>query len=116
MFYGQIKSRVQCNKCSTISNTFDPFLALSVPLGKKEKDIILRISYFPMDLKDEAKIVYVKAIPKDTVESVKSKMRDILGLQKSVELMIYSHNRGRSYKRYANKKSVMVLDDQTLGC
>jgi ubiquitin C-terminal hydrolase len=32
LFYGQLKSRVQCTKCDHISITFDPFNVLSLPI------------------------------------------------------------------------------------
>jgi len=32
LFYGQLKSRVQCTKCGNISLSFDPFNVLSVPI------------------------------------------------------------------------------------
>lgn len=32
LFYGQLKSRVQCTKCGNISLSFDPFNVLSLPI------------------------------------------------------------------------------------
>jgi ubiquitin C-terminal hydrolase len=35
LFYGQLKSRVECRTCGNTNVTFDPFLTLSVPIPKK---------------------------------------------------------------------------------
>lgn len=32
LFYGQLKSRVQCSVCKHVSITFDPYNVLSVPV------------------------------------------------------------------------------------
>lgn len=32
LFYGQLKSRVQCTQCDNISLSFDPFNVLSLPI------------------------------------------------------------------------------------
>ena len=37
LMYGQLKSKLRCYECDTISNTFDPFLALSIPIPKPSK-------------------------------------------------------------------------------
>lgn len=46
IFYGQLKSRVQCTVCNKVSITFDPFNMLSVPIPMM-KEIKLSIKYFP---------------------------------------------------------------------
>lgn len=47
LFYGQLKSRVQCQKCSKISIKFDPFSTLSVPIiPKVKKGKELTVNYF----------------------------------------------------------------------
>jgi ubiquitin carboxyl-terminal hydrolase 6/32 len=35
LFYGQLKSQVQCSLCKNLSVTFDPFNVLSVPIPKQ---------------------------------------------------------------------------------
>lgn len=54
LFYGQLKSRVQCTVCSKISISFDPFNMLSVPIPLN-KEIKLNIKYFPMSLTEKPK-------------------------------------------------------------
>jgi len=47
LMYGQLKSRLRCYECGTISNTFDPFLALSIPIPKPTKKR-LNVTVFPL--------------------------------------------------------------------
>lgn len=54
LFYGQLKSRVQCTVCNKISISFDPFNMLSVPIPLT-KDIKLSIKYFPYTLQEKPK-------------------------------------------------------------
>jgi ubiquitin C-terminal hydrolase len=54
LFYGQLKSRVQCTHCNKISITFDPFNMLSVPIPIN-KDFKLTIKYFPLSLEEKPK-------------------------------------------------------------
>jgi len=49
LFYGQLKSRVQCTVCNKISISFDPFNMLSLPIPIN-KDFKLTIKYFPFNL------------------------------------------------------------------
>mmetsp|Transcript_1310 Transcript_1310/g.1668 ORF Transcript_1310/g.1668 Transcript_1310/m.1668 type:complete len:234 (-) Transcript_1310:929-1630(-) len=51
LFYGQLKSRVQCTRCDNISLTFDPFNVLSVPLPSEKKNRLL-VKYFPFNMRD----------------------------------------------------------------
>lgn len=37
LFHGQLKSRLQCPKCSRVSVTFDPFVYLAVPFPKEKR-------------------------------------------------------------------------------
>ena len=36
LFYGQLKSRVQCTQCDRVSITFDPFNVLSLPIPSQK--------------------------------------------------------------------------------
>ena len=47
LMYGQLKSRLRCFTCGNISNTFDPFLALSIPIPKPTKKKI-NVTVFPL--------------------------------------------------------------------
>jgi ubiquitin C-terminal hydrolase len=48
IFYGQLKSRVQCSICKNISITFDPFNVLSVPIPKQSQSHTKVIEYYPL--------------------------------------------------------------------
>lgn len=50
LFYGQLKSQVECKKCKNLSVTFDPFNVLSVPIPKQAMQHSLTISYYQLSL------------------------------------------------------------------
>lgn len=54
LFYGQLKSRVQCTVCNKVSISFDPFNMLSLPIPNN-KDFKLNIKYFPHNLTEKPK-------------------------------------------------------------
>ena len=41
VFVGQLKSALTCLTCGYVSNTFDPFLDLSLPIPKVTRNAIL---------------------------------------------------------------------------
>ena len=47
LFYGQLKSRLQCPACDRISITFDPFVYLPVPFPKVKKSST--VYFWPLD-------------------------------------------------------------------
>lgn len=49
IFYGQLKSHLVCLECDHVSNTFDPFSILSVPVPVV-KIIKLKLTFVPLDL------------------------------------------------------------------
>jgi ubiquitin C-terminal hydrolase len=52
LFYGQLKSRVQCSSCSNISITFDPFnvVSLPIPTSVKSKPNFITVTYYPINI------------------------------------------------------------------
>jgi hypothetical protein len=56
MFYGQMKSHLVCLSCDNVSNTFDPYSILSIPVPVV-KVVKLKISYYPHTLKSTQGIV-----------------------------------------------------------
>lgn len=54
LFYGQLKSRVQCTVCGKISISFDPFNMLSVPIPINKENKI-NVKYFPYNFEDKPK-------------------------------------------------------------
>ena len=49
LFYGQLKSRVQCTQCDHVSLTFDPFNVLSVPIPA-QKNQTFTVKYLPYNI------------------------------------------------------------------
>jgi ubiquitin carboxyl-terminal hydrolase 4/11 len=47
LFYGQLKSRVQCTVCHNISITFDPYNVLSVPIPTQSLLKQVQVTYYP---------------------------------------------------------------------
>ena len=51
LFYGQLKSRVNCTICGHVSITFDPFNVLSVPIPRQNQgaNSTFSIKYYPLN-------------------------------------------------------------------
>ena len=75
LMYGQLKSRLHCTVCDTVSNTFDPFLALSVPIPKNKLGKI-SIVYFPASLEAGDTVQRIKTTfeHQDTVKDLCDKL------------------------------------------
>lgn len=91
LFYGQFKSWVQCKRCDRISNTFDPFLSLSIPIPAY-KQIKIRITYYPRNmakdggLKNFEVIISAHSNMKELKEAIKNYMKN------DDEMLIYEQN------------------------
>jgi len=48
LFYGQLKSRVNCSICGHVSITFDPYNVLSVPIPRQTTNLTYVIRYYPL--------------------------------------------------------------------
>lgn len=92
LMYGQLKSRLICQVCNSVSNTFDPFLALSLPIPKNKYSRI-SITYFPMSLGEEKSVKKIKlnVSPTDTVEDLKQKISSLVGTENP--LLLYTLKR-----------------------
>ena len=55
LFYGQLKSRVQCTKCDKVSIAFDPFNMLSLPIPQGVREVKFSIKYYPRSLTSRPK-------------------------------------------------------------
>ena len=77
LFYGQLKSRVNCTICGHVSITFDPFNVLSVPIPRQSNNSVYRITYYPLSfVKPVVQITF--ALPsgdRTTVSEIKEKVR-----------------------------------------
>ena len=92
LMYGQLKSRLICTVCNNISNTFDPYLALSVPIPKNKMGK-LNIVYFPVSLNDGKKVMRFKMNFEynDTVNDLIEKLKEKFNSQ--YEMLVYSFRR-----------------------
>lgn len=75
LFYGQLKSRVQCTQCNKISITFDPFNMLSVPVPVNT-DFQLTVKYFPLSLAEQPKEFSMNVAEYVTLSEIKQKILD----------------------------------------
>lgn len=50
LFYGQLKSRVNCSICGHVSITFDPYNVLSVPIPRQSSNnsTSYTLKYYPL--------------------------------------------------------------------
>lgn len=89
LMYGQLKSRLTCFTCGSVSNTFDPFLALSVPIPKPSKKRI-SVTVFPeiLNPKRYAKTIQIDLTKSDNGASVKQKIQDQYGIPEDKNLHV----------------------------
>ena len=73
LFYGQLKSRVQCTQCNKISISFDPFNMLSVPIPIN-KDFKFTIKYFPLSLSEKPKEFQISVGEYVTLSEIRQKL------------------------------------------
>ena len=87
LMYGQLKSRLICCVWENISNTFDPYLALSLPIPKSKKQK-LPITYFPWDLDNGHWVKKFKLGVEysDSVRDIKNKIKEAMGTENRILL------------------------------
>lgn len=114
LMYGQLKSRLICCVCNKVSNTFDPYLALSLPIPKN-KCTKISITYFPADLSDGKSIRRLKlnADSSDTVSDLKIKIQETVGTRSN--LLLYNLKRRNLVdERLDDDVKVVKLEDEKL--
>lgn len=114
LMYGQLKSRLICCVCQNVSNTFDPYLALSLPIPKS-KYTKLSITYFPEDLKNgkEVRRLKLSVSNTDTVTEVKEKIRELTGARNQI-LLYTIKRRNQLDERLENDVRAVKLEDEKL--
>jgi len=80
LFYGQLKSRVQCTVCNKISISFDPFNMLSVPIPIN-RECKLAVKYFPYTLQEKPKEFLINVADTVTLQELRSKILEALGFE-----------------------------------
>jgi len=77
LFYGQLKSRLQCSLCGHVSITFDPFNVLSVPIPRQTTSSTITVRYYPLSFVQPV-IQLTFALPsgdRTTCQEIKEKVR-----------------------------------------
>jgi len=88
LFYGQLKSRVQCTVCSKISISFDPFNMLSVPIPHT-KEVKLPVKFFPLNPTQQPLEFVFSVNDFVSAQEIRSKIIDSLGPDgKNLQLFI----------------------------
>eukprot|EP00347_Sterkiella_histriomuscorum_P019890 403339921 len=87
LFYGQLKSRVQCTVCGKISISFDPFNMLSVPIPQI-KDSFVNVRYFPYDLKEQHKILRINVGEYESLSELNLKILEATGKISAEEVFV----------------------------
>ncbi|CDW86593.1 ubiquitin carboxyl-terminal hydrolase [Stylonychia lemnae] len=123
LFYGQLKSRVQCTVCGKISISFDPFNMLSVPIPIIKENVV-NVKYFPYSLKQPHKLLKINVGEYDSVTDLKQKVQDILNVQNMQDLFIGLMkkkdqidviNREKFVKNITEKGEEIVVFERPLG-
>lgn len=77
LFYGQLKSRVQCTQCEHVSLTFDPFNMLSLPIPTS-KNLSFFVKFVPYELNQDHIEFQLSVGEFVTVSELKQKVNDFL--------------------------------------
>lgn len=74
LFYGQLKSRVQCTNCGYVSIAFDPFNMLSLPIPQGTKEMKFQVKYYPLSLTSSPLLFTFSVSDYTTIPELKSKI------------------------------------------
>lgn len=106
LFYGQYKSRLICQKCDFVSNTFDPFLALTIPIPAY-KIIRLKIIYFPLNMANEGgvKALEISMSAHSSAQDLKDKIKETFNTRN--ELLLYTINKQNKPSEKIRQREMM---------
>jgi len=98
LLYGQLKSHLVCLECDFVSNTFDPFSILSVPVPVV-KMVKLKISYFPLQMSSENPVRTFEIHVNDNLclTEVETMIQEEVGSKE--EMLFYLYQSSRFGKR-----------------
>ena len=87
LFYGQLKSRVNCSICGNISITFDPYNVLSVPIPRQSTSFTssYTIRYYPMS--------FVKPVLQITIQLSQGERTNVGEIKEKVKQAIIDQAR-----------------------
>ena len=77
LFYGQLKSQVQCARCNYVSMSFDPFNVLSIPIPtlKNQK---FTFKYIPLNMYEIPRELSMSAGENVTINELRQKLESLL--------------------------------------
>ena len=81
LFYGQLKSRVNCSICGHVSITFDPFNVLSVPIPRSSQQSVFQIKYYPLS--------FVKPVIQLTIALSNGERTNVADIKEKVRQSVY---------------------------
>ncbi|CAJ0581306.1 unnamed protein product, partial [Mesorhabditis spiculigera] len=111
LFHGQLKSRLECPKCSRVSITFDPFLYLAVPFPKKKKSV--KVHFWPLDPCLRPFLVPVSFSPEGTVADFLAAVGEVVK-QPGKQLRLLEIVQHRIHKVYTNSEATNLLNANDL--
>ena len=114
LMYGQLKSRLICNVCNNISNTFDPYLALSLPIPKN-KFTKVQITYFPHEVSEDnpVKRFMTNVGRTESVADLKAKIKEKVGTTN--KLFLYTlRRRNMLHERVDDDVLATKLEDEKI--
>lgn len=107
LFYGQLKSRVQCQVCGKVSITFDPFNMLSLPIPHAQKDLKVSIKYYPRSLLSKPKEFLIQVGEYATLNEVKSRIVENLPKEQCEDLPFIARIKNKCVDEMLDKEKFM---------
>ncbi|XP_033126172.1 ubiquitin carboxyl-terminal hydrolase 19-like [Anneissia japonica] len=97
LFHGQYKSKLVCPVCNKVSETYDPFMELVVPLPKKKQ--IFSVIFMSRNYQKKP-VRYTVSLPEDAlVQDLKQTIADKTGLDPTC-LRVFRENEGSIHYRF----------------
>eukprot|EP01124_Arcella_intermedia_P023070 TRINITY_DN3578_c0_g1_i1.p1 TRINITY_DN3578_c0_g1~~TRINITY_DN3578_c0_g1_i1.p1 ORF type:complete len:960 (+),score=199.61 TRINITY_DN3578_c0_g1_i1:223-2880(+) len=111
-FQGQLKSRLKCPTNGRISNQFDPFMYLSVPIPVKNTRKII-LTYYPIDTSLPPKKYGLSIEKTATVWNLKEKLSGIVGVppQSLLTWDVFSNKFHAEFQNFDEVSRIRDSDD-----
>lgn len=98
LFYGQLKSHLVCLECNNVSNTFDPFSILSIPVPVI-KIVKLKLTYYPEFMKTDSAIINLEVSINDNFWVTELETMIQQNLNTKWEMIFYNYDSSRIGRR-----------------
>lgn len=107
LFYGQLKSRVQCTVCGKVSISFDPFNMLSLPIPQATRDTKFSIKYIPLSLAERPIDFTFQINDLTTFGDIKQKIQDNLSPSDNKEPPFITRVKAKSCAEILGKEKLV---------